>query len=702
MPRLPDALLSGRPFPLGATWDGLGINFAVFSAHAERIDLCLFEPSGRHEIGRYTMPEYTDEIWHGYLPDASAGLVYGYRAYGPYEPERGHRFNHFKLLLDPYARGLVGTLHWSDTLYGYRLNSPRGDLSFDRRDSAPAMPKALVVDDSFNWGDDRPPAVPWSDTVIYEAHVRGLTMLRHDIRPHERGTFAALAHPSVIDHLRRLGITAIELMPIHAFVQDRPLQQRGLRNYWGYNTIGFFAPEPSYLSNHSANEMRVAVRRLHAAGIEVILDVVYNHTAETEEIGPTLSFRGLDNASYYRLEDGDLRRTVNDTGTGNTLNLSHPCVLQMVMDSLRYWVNSFHIDGFRFDLCSTLGRESYGFDAGAGFFDAVRQDPTLAGVKLIAEPWDVGPGGYQLGGHPPGFAEWNDRFRDGVRRFWRGDEGQRPDIAARLSGSADFFAHHGRRPWASVNFVTAHDGFTLQDAVSFAERHNEANGEGNKDGNASNLTSNWGVEGPTDDLGISQMRDRVKRAMLATMFLAQGTPMLLAGDESGRTQHGNNNAYCQDNEISWLDWTMSSSPEGNALTDYIARLISLRHTYPVLRSPVFLHGGVHPAPGILDIAWFDQDGQIISAEAWNDPNQRTLLLRRAMRGTDGKVIILMLLLNPTYESRHFRLPAPHVASSLLLDSASRELGERSYAGDEISVGAHGVVLMRSELKEATG
>ena len=357
MPRLPDTLLPGRPFPLGATWDGLGINFAVFSAHAERIDLCLFEPTGRHEIARYTMPEYTDEIWHGYLPDATAGLAYGYRAYGPYEPERGHRFNQFKLLLDPYARGFVGRLHWTDALYGFRLNSPRGDLSFDRRDSAPAMPKAVVVDNSFNWGDDRPPAVPWSDTVIYEAHVRGLTMLWHDIRAHERGTFAALAHPAVIDHLRRLGITAIELMPIHASVQDRPLQQRGLRNYWGYNTIGFFAPEPSYLSNHSANEMRVAVRRLHAAGIEVILDVVYNHTAETQETGPTLSFRGLDNASYYWLETDDPRRTANDTGTGNTLNLSHPCVLQMVMDSLRYWVNSFHVDGFRFDLCSTLGRE---------------------------------------------------------------------------------------------------------------------------------------------------------------------------------------------------------------------------------------------------------------------------------------------------------------------------------------------------------
>ena len=517
MQHLPDPLLPGRPFPLGATWDGLGINFAVFSAHAQRIDLCLFEPSGRHEIARYTLPEYTDEVWHGYLPDATAGLLYGYRAHGPYAPEQGHRFNHHKLLLDPYARGLAGSVHWSDALYGFRQHSLRGDLSFDRRDSAPAMPKGVVTDDSFNWGDDRPPAVPWSDTVIYEAHVRGLTMLHHGVRPSERGTFAGLSHPAVIDHLRRLGITAIELMPVHAFLQDRFVLQRGLRNYWGYNTLAFFAPEPSYLSDGSPNEMRVAVRRLHAAGIEVILDVVYNHTAEAEETGPTLSFRGLDNASYYRLEAGDPRRTVNDTGTGNTFNLSHPRVLQMVMDSLRYWVNSFHVDGFRFDLCATLGREANGFDPGAGFFDALRQDPVLAGVKLIAEPWDIGPGGYQLGNHPPGFAEWNDLFRDGVRRFWRGDRGHRPAIAARLAGSADIFAHQGRRAWASVNFAASHDGFTLTDAVSYAERHNEANGEGNRDGASANFTSNWGVEGPTDDPAINTVRERVKRAMLATV-----------------------------------------------------------------------------------------------------------------------------------------------------------------------------------------
>jgi glycogen operon protein len=702
MQRFPDALLPGRPYPLGATWDGLGINFAVFSAHAERIDLCLFEPSGRHEIARYTLPEYTDEVWHGYLPDATAGLLYGYRAFGPYEPEAGHRFNHHKLLLDPYARSHAGRLHWSDTLYGYRQHSPRGDLSLDRRDSAPAMPKCVVTDDSFNWGDDHPPAVPWSDTVIYEAHVRGLTILRKEICPAERGKFAGLAHPAVIDHLHRLGITAIELMPVHAFIQDRALQQRGLRNYWGYNTLGFFAVEPSYLSDRTPNEMRVAVRRLHAAGIEVILDVVYNHTAESDETGPTLSFRGLDNASYYRLEADDRRRTVNDTGTGNTVNLSHPRVLQMVMDSLRYWVTSFHVDGFRFDLSATLGRESYGFDPGAGFFDALRQDPVLAGVKLIAEPWDIGPGGYQLGNHPPGFAEWNDRFRDGVRRFWRGDAGQRPEIAARLAGSADIFAHHGRRPWASVNFAASHDGFTLQDAVSYAERHNEANGEDNRDGHPANFTSNWGVEGPTNDPAIADVRERVKRAMLATVYFAAGTPMLLAGDEFGRTQRGNNNAYCQDNEISWLDWDLAATSDGATLIEYVARLARIRRDHPVLRSPVFLHGTMQPAPAIADIAWFDEGGGTISAEAWNDVDQRTLVLRRARTGAEGKVTILTLLLNPTDEHRRFCLPAPHPPGRILLDSAAPDAEEREIQSGELTVSAHSAILLSVEHQKGTG
>ncbi len=693
MQRFPDRLLPGKPYPLGATWDGLGINFAVFSAHATRIELCLYEPAGRHEIARCTLPEYTDEIWHGYLPEAAAGLLYGYRAYGPHDPPRGHRFNHNKLLLDPYARALSGSLSWSDALYGFRLQSPRSDLSFDRRDSAPAMPKGVVTDESFNWGDDRPPDIPWSDTIIYEAHVRGLTKQHPDIIPRERGTFAALAAPPMIEHYRRLGITAIELLPVHALVHDRRLVQRRLRNYWGYNTLAYFAPEPSYLHDGSPNEMRVAIRRLHAAGIEVILDVVYNHTAEGDELGPTLSFRGLDNASYYRLEASNPRRPVNDTGTGNTFNLSHPRVLQMVMDSLRYWVSAYHVDGFRFDLAATLGRESYGFDPGAGFFDALRQDPALAGVKLIAEPWDIGPGGYQVGRHPAGFAEWNDRFRDDARRFWRGDPGHRAEIAARLAGSADLFDRHGRRAWASINYSTCHDGFTLTDLVSYAAKHNEANGEANHDGSPENYSANWGVEGPGDDPAILETRARVRRALLATVFFAAGTPMLMAGDECGRTQRGNNNAYCLDNEISWLDWKAAAHPDNAAFAAYVARLIALRQTHAVLRWPSFLHGTAEPAPGVQDIAWFDERGGGISPAAWNDPQQRTLMLRRAAADGDGTVTILTLLLNPTQEDRRFRLPPPSLASVVLLDSAAPEAVAPTVIGGSLTVSAHSAVLV---------
>jgi glycogen operon protein len=687
-------LLPGSPYPLGSTWDGLGTNFAVFSANAERIDLCVFDPSGRREIDRIPLPECTDEVWHGYLPNAQVGLIYGYRAYGPYEPQNGHRFNENKLLLDPYARRLNGELRWSDALYGYRANSARADLSFDRRDSAAFALKAVVTDESFNWGDDHPPAVPWADTVIYEAHLRGLTMLHEEIRPHERGTFAALANHRVIDYLRRLGVTAIELLPIHAFVTERTLLQKNLSNYWGYNSIGFFVVDPRYLSDDSANEMRIAIRRLHAVGLEVILDVVYNHTAEGNELGPTLTFRGLDNASYYRLVEGDRRRCVNDTGTGNTFNLSHPRVLQLVMDSLRYWVRSFHIDGFRFDLGVTLGREAHGFDPGAGFFDALRQDPTLSGVKLISEPWDIGPGGYQLGQHPPGFAEWNDRFRDGVRRFWRDDAGQRPDFAARLAGSSDLFDHRARRPWASINYVASHDGFTLADVTSYAQRHNEANGEDNRDGQAENYSANWGAEGPTTDPAILEVRGRVTRAMLATVIFAHGTPMLLAGDEFGRTQHGNNNAYCLDDEISWLDWKQADSTEGARLATFVAHLLALRHAYPVLRSRHFMHGKEEPAPQIRDIDWFDQSGQPIPNAAWNDPEERIIVLRRAAPNDDGDTVsILTLLLNPTSEQRTFVLPPPQLPTRLLVDTAKPEAPERDLDGSKIEVAAHSAVLV---------
>ncbi|MFO1080319.1 MAG: glycogen debranching protein GlgX [Reyranellaceae bacterium] len=694
----PSRLAPGAPYPLGATWDGLGINFAVFSAHASRIELCLFDPSGRREIARFDLPEWTDQVWHGYLPSARTGLVYGYRAHGPYEPQRGHRFNPHKLLLDPYARRLAGELRSSDALYGYRVNSPRGDLSFDRRDSAPGMLKAIVSDDTFTWGDDRPPSVPWSDTMIYEAHVRGLSMLRPGLRPNERGTFAALADPRFIDHLRRLGITAVELLPVQAFVQDRHLLQRGLRNYWGYNTIGFFAPEPRYLSDNTPDEMRIAVRRLHAAGIEVILDVVYNHTAEGSEMGPTLSFRGLDNASYYRLAADDPRRCVNDTGTGNTLDLSSPRVLQMVMDSLRYWVTAFHVDGFRFDLGVTLGREAHGFDPGAGFFDALRQDPVLARVKLISEPWDIGPGGYQLGRHPPGFAEWNDRYRDGVRRYWRGDPGQRADVAARLAGSSDLFDRDARRPWASINFVACHDGFTVADTVSYAERHNEANGEDNQDGHPENYSANGGVEGATDDPDILHDRRRVQRALLATVFLSQGTPMLLGGDEFGRSQRGNNNPYCQDNEISWLDWSLAETGDGARLVAFVRRLAALRRDHAVLRSPRFLHGRDELAPGLVDIAWFDASGQPATIESWNDPEERRLVLRRAGRDGDGRVSVLTAFFNASADEHVFRLPPPGPPARLLLDSADPDGPERPLDGDRLVVAARSLVLTASLLE----
>jgi isoamylase len=693
---LPDALLPGRPYPLGATWDGLGVNFALFSANAERIDLCLFDQTGQREVARLAMPEFTDQIWHGYLPEAGPGAVYGYRAYGPYHPQRGHRFNPYKLLLDPYARWFTGKLRWSDALFGYRVNSPRGDLSFDRRDSAHFMLKGVVADDSFAWGDDKPPNVPWSDTVIYEAHVKGLTARHPDIAPEKRGTFAALGDAAMIGYLQRLGITAIELLPVHAFVQDRHLLAKGLRNYWGYNTIGFFAPEGTYLASGTANEMRAAVHRLHAVGIEVILDVVYNHTAEGGETGPTLSFRGLDHASYYRLAQDDPRHCINDTGTGNTVNFSHPRVLQMVTDSLRYWATSFHVDGFRFDLAATLGRGAHGFNSGAGLFDAINQDPALSRLKLVAEPWDIGPGGYQLGHHPPGWAEWNDRFRDGVRRFWRGDGGQRPDFAARLAGSADLFGHDGRRAWVSINYAACHDGFTLADVVSYETKHNEANGEDNRDGQDANWSANWGAEGPSEDAAIRATRERVRRALLATVFFAEGTPMLLTGDEFGRTQGGNNNAYCQDNEISWLDWDLAASPEGKAFIAFTTRLIALRRSAASLGRPSFLYGRHELVPGVTDIAWFNQSGEPISPDSWNNPEERTLALRRATRLADGRVPIVTLMLNPTAEERVFILPPPALPTRLLLDTAAPDEPELLIERSEVAVSARSAVLLQAD------
>jgi glycogen operon protein len=690
---LPTAALAGVPYPLGATCAPEGCNFAVFAENAEQVELCLFDASGRQELRRLVLRECTDGVWHGYVGAVAAGQLYGYRAHGPYLPEQGHRYNVNKLLLDPYARKLGGALRWSDALYGYRLTSPRADLSFDRRDSAFAMPKAVVTQDRFDWGDDRPPRTPWNDTIIYETHLRGLTMRLPDIPEPLRGTAAALGHERTVGYLKSLGVTAIELLPIHAFVNDRALAERSLANYWGYNTLAFFAPEPRYLSDGSLSELKAAIKALHAAGIEVLLDVVYNHTGEGSELGPTLSMRGLDNAAYYRLLSDNPRRCVNDTGTGNTVNFSHSRVVQLTLDSLRYWVEEFHVDGFRFDLSVTLGREHDGYDPGSGFFDALLQDPTLARVKLIAEPWDLGPGGYQLGNHPAGMSEWNDKFRDDVRRFWRGDSGLRGALAARLQGSADLFDHHGRRPWASLNFITAHDGFTLQDWVSYQNKHNEPNGEENRDGTDNNASSNWGVEGPTDDASIQATRERVKRSILATLLFSHGTPMLLGGDEFGRTQHGNNNAYAQDNEVSWFDWAQALSPAGVEQRAFVTRLIQLRRELCSLRSDYYQHGRIEPLPQVRDIEWFDESGDIMRDEDWQYTEGRLLSVRRARRLDAGRVEVSLLLTNNTSDLHSFQLPDPRFRWQLRLNTAEVHSTDQEIEHAAIDVAPHSVQLL---------
>ncbi|WP_239451489.1 glycogen debranching protein GlgX [Elioraea rosea] len=682
MTLLPERLEPGSGHALGATWDGMGVTFALFSEHASRVVLCLFDRDGRREIARRDLPEHSDGVWHGYLPGAGPGLAYGYRVHGPWEPKAGHRFNPNKLLLDPYAKALAGTLRYGEALHGHRA-----DGAMDRRDSAALMPKAVVTTFAEPDGAPPPPRTAWRDTVIYEAHLRGLTITHQAVPEAHRGRFAGLAHPAVIGHLQRIGVTAVELLPVQAFADEPFLVRRKLTNYWGYNTLGFFAPHCRYLASGEAEEMRAAIRALHAAGIEVILDVVYNHTAEGDEDGPTLSFRGIDQASYYRLRADDPRRMVNDTGTGNTLNLSHPRVVQMVMDSLRHWVTVYGVDGFRFDLATVLGREAGGFDVGAGFFDALRQDPVLARAKLIAEPWDIGHGGYQLGRHPSGFAEWNDRFRDTVRCFWRGDEGLRPAMAARLAGSADLFDHSGRRAWASVNYVASHDGFTLRDTVSYERRHNEANGEEGRDGHPDNHSRNWGAEGDTADPAILETRHRVARALLATVFLAHGTPMLAMGDEAWRSQGGNNNAYCQDNATSWFDWTLAASAEGEAMTRFVARLAALRRAHPVLRSDRFLHGA-HVGGGITDLAWYAADGTVLAHDRWHDHGDRAFAMQLA--GPSGAGIeVLRVLMNPSPQPATFALAG---AFRLLLDTAAPDVPEADVA-DRLVVPAHALVLL---------
>jgi glycogen operon protein len=642
----------GSPLPLGATFDGKGVNFALFSEHATRVELCLFEPSGKREVARITLPSRTEDVWHVYIEGITPGQLYGYRVHGPYEPQNGHRFNHHKLLLDPYARQLSGRLRWHDSLFGYRVGSPRSDLSFDRHDSARSMPKCVVEDTAHSWGEDRLPRRSWQDTLIYEAHVKGLTQLHPAIPQAMRGNYEALGHPAMIEHFLKMGITAVELLPVHAFLDDRFLFEKGLKNYWGYQTIGFFAPEPRYLGPAGANGLRAAIRSLHDAGIEVLLDVVYNHTAEGNQMGPTLSFRGIDNKNYYKLSPENPRYCYDTTGTGNTVNLAHPRVLQMVMDSLRYWVETYHIDGFRFDLATTLARAPYDFNLGSGFLQAVRQDPVLGRVKLIAEPWDVGDGGYRVGGFPKGWSEWNDQMRDPVRAFWRGDLGQLPAIAHGLAGSAEIYRGSGRHPWASINYVCSHDGYTLQDLVSYDQRHNHANGEDNRDGHSHNLSWNCGVEGPTQDKAILALRARQKRNLLATIFLSQGVPMLLMGDELSRSQQGNNNAYAQDNEISWMDWEQGEAADPD-LPEFVRALAEIRRTYDAFRRRTFFNGEAHHATGLEDVYWLAPDGREMSDEDWKDGQRRVLGMQFGNDAKDGHRFLI--LMNAAPEPIEFRL-----------------------------------------------
>jgi isoamylase len=712
-------LWPGQPYPLGATWDGEGVNFALFSAHAEKVELCLFDANGLREEARIVMPEYTDEVWHLYLPDARPSLLYGYRVHGPYDPANGHRFNANKLLIDPYARSLAGRLRWGDAVFAYRPGSPREDLSFDRRDNARLIPKCRVVEPAFTWGGDRRPQTRWEETIIYELHVRGMTIRHPKVEPAYRGTFRGLASPPVIDYLVELGVTAVELLPVHAAVDERHLADLGLANYWGYNTIAFFSPDPKFLTAGSFDDFKTMVKRLHDAGIEVILDVVYNHTGEGNHFGPTLSLRGIDNASYYRLA-ANQRFYRDDTGTGNTLNLDHPRVLQLVMDSLRYWALDMHVDGFRFDLCAALARENGAYTQGSAFFDAVRQDPALAGLKLIAEPWDVGPEGYQLGNFPPGWAEWNGQYRDTVRRFWKGDEGVVADLASRVAGSSDIFGYRGRRPWASINFFTAHDGFTLQDLVSYNDKHNEMNGEGNRDGHDGNFSWNCGVEGPTEDSEVIVLRDRLKRNFLACLLLSLGVPMLLAGDEIGRTQAGNNNAYCQDNDISWTDWTQRRC-EDEDLRRFVAYLIHLRRAHRVFSRPRFFRGEVLSEAGVKDITWLTPAGKEASIEDWRVPFARSLAY--VLSGAAGEFFTpggqrdidesFLVMMNAYHEDLDYTFPAlaPAMSWEPLVDTAEPTglvaNGRLYHAGDAYRLRARSLALFinrapRPELRSDVG
>ena len=678
-------IMPGRPYPLGATWDGAGCNFALFSEFATKVELCLFEsPDSDKEFVRITLPEQTHQVWHVYLPDVVPNQLYGYRVYGPYDPEHGHRFNPNKVLLDPYAKVVGRDLKWADEVFGYKVGDPNADLSFDERDSARWAPLACVADTAFTWGDDRPPRTPWHKTLIYELNVKGFTKRMPGVQPKVQGTYAGLSSDAAIRHLTNLGVTAVELMPVHYRINDRHLVDRGQTNYWGYNTLGYFAPDPGLSSTRTpldaVQQFKMMVRTLHAANIEVILDVVYNHTSEGSPTGPTLSMRGIDNASYYRLSPENARYYMDFTGCGNTLNMRHPRVLQLIMDSLRYWALEMHVDGFRFDLASTLARELYAVNKLGAFFDIVHQDPVLSQVKLIAEPWDVGEGGYQVGNFPVLWTEWNGKYRDTVRRFWKGDGGTMAELATRLSGSSDLYEQSGRRPYASINFVTCHDGFTLRDLVSYNEKHNEANGEENRDGSDDNASWNCGAEGPTDDAGIKALRAQQRRNLMATLLLSQGVPMLCAGDELGHTQRGNNNAYCHDNELTWLDWDLDG--EGKEFLEFVRRVIALRREQPVFQRRTFFQGRNIRGVEVQDISWLAPTGEEMQDDAWGEAFVRCLGLRLAgdrigELNERGERIVgdtLLILLNGHHEAIPFTLPAhkPGQRWERLLDTSIPE------------------------------
>ncbi len=704
----PTRIRPGSPYPLGATWDGAGVNFAIFSEHATSVELCLFDsPDDTTEARRIQLPEQTDMVWHGYVSDLVPGQLYGYRVDGPWKPSEGHRFNARKIVLDPYAKVVGRTIRWADEMHGYRVGSPKQDLERDDRDNAACAPLAAVIDPAFTWGDDRHPRTPWHKTVIYEAHVKGFTKLHPEVPEEFRGTYSGLSCEPAIQHFKSLGVTAVELMPVHHHAYDRHLVENNLSNYWGYNTLGFFAPDSRYASaaqpTNVVREFKRMVRILHRAELEVILDVVYNHTAEGNHLGPTLSLRGVDNASYYRLSPEDRRYYVDYTGCGNTLNMKNPRVLQLITDSLRYWAMEMHVDGFRFDLASALARELHAVDKLAAFFDIIHQDPVLSQVKLIAEPWDLGEGGYQVGNFPVGWTEWNGKYRDTVRSFWKGDGGVVSEMATRLSGSSDLYAHSGRRPYASINFVTCHDGFPLEDLVSYNEKHNEANKEDNRDGENHNLSWNCGVEGPTTDRTIVNLRERQKRNFIATLLLSQGVPMISGGDELSRTQGGNNNAYCQDNEISWYDWNLLDRQKN--LLEFVRYVVRLRQQHPVLRRRRFFQGRSIRGTEIKDIAWYEPSGAEMNDAAWSNPAARCLGYRLAGDAIEecdemGEPIVddtLFIMLSAYHEPVIFALPAHQEGQrwERLLDTAEANWSRRYFLRDSrYKLRGRSLVLLR--------